>query len=415
LIVLWYFLYQRLNSSHTLSQVIADALGGGGDWLSPPEKPLSRQLRSTATTSYSDGRQRLPLKVLQEALRHSAREIRSWAQNITWRGFNVVLLDGSTVRLRPYGDIPERSPAHRCTTQTPYWCLMRVLVGFCFGTGLVLGTAMAASALSEQALAPQLLAQLLPQSLIVADRNFGVFSVVQAAAAARTEVLLRLTEVRARRLARCHQSPLRCPLDLDIRWTPTRHDKTDSQSPVQAVAGRLLVLRLQRRGFRHQLLYLFTSLTDRQSYCPADLLELYGVRWNAELNLRYVKTQLQLEALECKSLAMAEKEWVAGLLAYNLIRSVMVAAAAKARLSVYVLSFTRTRDFLWRWLPGQCPQALGDLAAWQRLLHCVAHCRHPRRKKPRPNEPRAKRGFAETFLLLKGDRALARMNIKPKS
>lgn len=415
LIVLWYLLFQRLHPNHTLSQVIADAFSGGADSLSLKNKPLSKQLRSTATTSYSDARQRLPLHVLGAALKHSAQEIRSWAQNITWRGWNVVVLDGSTLRLRPYGDIPQRFPPHGTRSKTPYWCLIRVLVGFCFTTGLVVASAVAATSVSEQALAAKFLAQLLPQSLVIADRNFGVFSVVQAAAAARAEVLLRLTQVRAGRLAGVCHAKLRSGLDLPIRWTPTRSDKIDPHSPIQAVPGRLIVLRIQRRGFRPQLLCLFTTLTDPHTYSTADLLDLYGVRWHAELNLRYVKTQLELHALESKSADMAQKEWMAGLLAYNLIRSVMVAAAAHAKLPVHVLSFTRTRDFLWAWLARLCPSALRDPLAWNRLLDLVAHCLQPKRKKPRPNEPRAKRDYAEVFPPLRGDRATARKNINPKS
>ena len=53
-------------------------------------------------------------------------------------------------------------------------------------------------------------------------------------------------------------------------------------------------------------------------------MDLYGLRWHIELNLRYLKTQMRLTQLECKSAAMAEKEWVAGLLAYNLIRAAML-------------------------------------------------------------------------------------------
>jgi putative transposase len=358
------------------------------------------------------------LQVLQKALVQSGREIRSWAQNVAWRGFQVVLLDGSTVRLRPCGDIPKKLGVHRSRSKHSYWCLMRVVVGFCFCTGVLVGTATGTMSLSEQALAAQFLASLPPHCLIVGDRNFGVFSVLQAARAARVQVLVRLTKTRAQRLARLHHAKLQNGLDLWVDWAPTRQDKTDPNIPRQAVAGRLIALRVQRRGFRSQILYLFTTLRDQKTYAALDLLDLYGARWQAELNLRSVKTQLQLHALECKSAAMAEKEWIAGLLAYNLIRSLMVAAAAHSKLSVHILSFSRTLDFLRGWITRQSPCASAATTAWERLLARVAQCQHPRRKIPRPPEPRAKRYFHEIFPPLKGDRAVARQKLKtthPKS
>lgn len=416
LILLWYFVFQRLQDNHCLSKILADALTGGADCLSPRGKRLSQQLESEATTSLSDGRQRFPLAVLFAALSHSAQQIRSWIKNARWRDWNIILLDGSTVRLRSLGDLPKAFPPHRSTAKHPYWCLMRVVVGFCLTTGVVVGTAMAGVTTSEQALACQLLPQLLPQSLLVGDRNFGIFSVIQAARAANAQLLVRLTKVRALKLARTNNVHcLGTSMDLLVQWAPTRHDKVDPTLCLQPCAGRLLVMRVRRPGFRSQVLYLFTTLCDQSTYTAAELLELYGARWQVELNLRFVKAQMKLGFLRCKSAQMARKEWVAGLLAYNVIRSLMVAAASQAQVPITVLSFSRTREFLQSWIQRHNWHRLNDLALWQRLLLLIAKCRQPHRKKPRPPEPRAIRYFNQDFPALKGDRALARKKLTLKS
>src|SRR5205823_4813024 len=75
LITLWYLVFQRLNYNHHLSYVVQDALAGGADRLSPRGKKLSRQLRSEATSSFSDARQRLPLELCRRVLRHSAAQM----------------------------------------------------------------------------------------------------------------------------------------------------------------------------------------------------------------------------------------------------------------------------------------------------------------------------------------------------
>ncbi len=61
LITLWYLIWQWLQPRHTLEAAVTDARRGGADRLCARGKPLSRGIRSTATTAYSDARQRLPL------------------------------------------------------------------------------------------------------------------------------------------------------------------------------------------------------------------------------------------------------------------------------------------------------------------------------------------------------------------
>ena len=57
-------------------------------------------------------------------------------------------------------------------------------------------------------------------TLFVADRNFGVYSVVRAAVAAHAHALVRLTQARAQKLAREAQVKLQNGLDQPVQWTP---------------------------------------------------------------------------------------------------------------------------------------------------------------------------------------------------
>jgi hypothetical protein len=142
-IILWYFIFQRLSPDHTLSKALSDAFAGGADCLSPKGKALSVQLRSEATTAFSDARHRLPVAVLSETLIHSAQQIRSWAEGLLWHSWNVALLDGSTLRLRPHEKISQEFPPHHTAKgNTAYWCLMRVVAAFCLTSGVVLNCAM---------------------------------------------------------------------------------------------------------------------------------------------------------------------------------------------------------------------------------------------------------------------------------
>lgn len=413
LITLWYLIFQRLGPNHHLSQVQEDALAGGADRLSPRGKRLSQQLRSEATTSFSDARQRLPLQVCRQALRRVVEQTHKTLQIPEKFGLKVGLMDGSTCRLRPFGDIPRHFAPHRPgnAKKPPYWCLARVVGVFCWATGSVLHSAMAGLKTSEQALAGQLLSEgSWIGWLLVGDRNFGVYYVARALLAAQAQAVLRLTEVRARKLARAAGLKLQAGLDAPIDWVPSSHDQCPAGLARGPVSGRLLAVRVNPRGFRSFTLYLFTTLTDPLR-CPAsELAEVYGRRWNVELSFRYLKTQMNLGFLECHSADLVRKEWLAGLIAYNLIRWTMGTAAALAKVPISLLSFSRTRQLLLGWL-ARSPLHRRSVRSWKRLLSRIAKARQPKRRKRRPPEPRAVRPYANDAAHLFGSRAAARQKL----
>jgi hypothetical protein len=409
LISLWYCIFQRLSDNHRLSHVVQDARAGGADSLSPKGKRLSRQLRSEATTSFSDARQRLPLNAFIKTLHHSAERIGSVIDSALWLGYQVALLDGSTLRMRPFGDIPLHFPPHRpgnCK-KDPYWCVARVLGMFSLATGAILDTAMGSLKASEQALTALILKRSWEKWVLVADRNFGVYSVALAAVAAQAHLVARLTQARAAKLARMGGLSLAPGLDAPMVWSPSSHDQCPEGLDPLPVQGRLLAIGIARPGFRPFTLYLFTTLADAQVHTATALAELYGQRWRVELYLRYIKTQMDLGFLECHSADMVRKEWLAGLIAYNIIRWTMGCAAALAGVPVHELSFSRARELILGWCIRQSGRR-PSVHSWKILLRRISQARLPQRRKPRPPEPRGIRVFNKNFPKLEGDRSKAR-------
>jgi hypothetical protein len=403
---LWSLIFQRLAADHTLEQVVADALAGGADALG---RGLSKKLRSAATVSFSNARQRLPLAFLFDSLARQARRILTLNPDTLWHGLIVCLLDGSTVRLRPYGDIPRRFPPNGNQARSvPYWCLMRVVVGFCARSGAALACARGSFFRSEQLLACRMmLRRTIGPCLYVGDRNLGLFRIVQTARIVGGHVLLRWTDIRARRL-------LGRPLRLGshpVLWSPTSHDRLQPGCSKAPLPGRLLVVAIRRKGFRSQTLYLFTSLTDPVDYPLSELVDLYGLRWHIELNLRHLKTQRRLVQLECQSAPMAQKEWLAGLMAYNVLRTAMLCAALRRQISPLLLSFSLSRRHLEHGL-ALYGSGAATLREWHRLLALLGQARWPRRRKPRPQEPRAQRHLRQPYPPLIGSREKARQQLK---
>jgi len=405
LVSLWYLLFQWLNHDHTLDAVVTDALAGGADRLNPK---LSRRLRSSSTGPYSDARARLPQEFLAQTLRLQGQRLTSQSPTTLWKGLLLTLLDGSTIRLRPFGDIPKEFPPHSNQYQKKtYWCLMRVVVNFCAWSGAALDCALGSTALSEQALACQILLRAVAPSLFLGDRNFGIFRVVQTARQVHQHLLLRLTNSRAVKLL----GRRLCTGDFQLIWKATRHDQLQPDCSTEPVQGRLIIERLERPGFRSQWLCLFTTLTDAFAHPPKELVQLYGRRWQVELDLRYLKAQMSAAQLEVHSASMARKQWLACLLAYNLVRAAMLCAALQKGISPLTLSFSASRRRLEWWLRDLGRTVPQILVSWDRMLKELAQCRLPNRKKKRPAEPRAKRRLPTSFPSLVGSRVQARKKL----
>lgn len=414
-IILWYLVFQRLNDDRTLSAVIKDLRAGGADRLAPRGRKPSRRARSTRTSAYNQARQRLPLKLLQAALTHVADALcRLAGADPNGRTAPAPerrvrqLLDGSTLAMLLNELLAKEFSPGKNQRGRSGWCLMRIAVGFCAKTGAVLSATCGAQEQSEQAMAWSLMEHAAAFTVWIGDANFGVWSIVAQAQRLHQDVLVRLSSTRARRL--CAGQPLASGQQRWITWKPTRDDKVPPGAECKPVQGRLIYVRVQRDR-RWIDLWLFTTLPARDY--PIELLvRWYGQRWQAELNFRYVKTQLKMEVLHVGSPAMARKEFYAGLLAYNLVRTVMWEAGERLEQEQAVISFSEARRIviarLKDWGRALCTGALPP-AAWLRVLRDeVALHTLPKRRKPRPNEPRLVRYRRHKFPPLRGSRAAAR-------
>ncbi len=408
-------IFQRLSDDHTLSAVIKDLRAGGADRLAPRRRKLSRRVRSTKTSAYNQARQRLPLALLQAALTHVAATLARMVGGES--GGRTApppprrtrqLLDGSTLAmLQTPGLAKEFSPGKNQRGNSG-WCLLRIVVGFCAKTGAVLSATCGAQEHSEQAMAWSLMEHAEAFTVWIGDANFGIWSIAAQATRFHQDVLVRLSPSRARRL--CAGRPLRSGEERWITWNPTHADKVPPGTERKPVAGRLIYVRL-KRDRRWIDLWLFTTLPG--SDYPIELLvSWYGQRWQAELNFRYVKTQLKMDVLHVGSAAMARKEFYAGLLAYSLVRATMWQAGERLEQPLAAISFSEARRLvlsrLKDWGRALCTRRLA-LSVWLRAL-CEEVALHtlPNRRKPRPNEPRLVRHRRHKFPPLRGSRAAAR-------
>jgi hypothetical protein len=84
---------------------------------------------------------------------------------------------------------------------------------------------------------------------------------------------------------------------------------------------------------RFRQLFLITTLIDAEEHTRAEIAQLSGVRWNAELDIRAIKSDLNLVHVRCTSPEMVRLELWTTLLAYNLIRTVGRCCMANSRVN----------------------------------------------------------------------------------
>ena len=156
-----------------------------------------------------------------------------------------------------------------------------------------------------------------------------------------------------------------------------------------------------------------TNLLDPIEYSKQDLAELYRARWNQELDLRPIKTTMQMDVLRCKTPELVRKEVWTHLLAYNLIRTVMAQAAHKHDVQPRTLSFKGAAQTLETFQPliayvGRRSHQFRE-QLFQELLDAISA--HRVANRPDRFEPRKKKRRRMPYDLLMKPRAEAKLDI----
>jgi hypothetical protein len=134
---------------------------------------------------------------------------------------------------------------------------------------------------------------------------------------------------------------------------------------------------------------------------------LFRLRWHVELDLRAIKTTLQMAELSCNTPEMNEKEVWVYFLAYNLIRTLMAQAASRAHVPARSLSFKHTVQLWGEWVVRGLSGAADDSLSL--LFRLIGQLRVNNR--PGRIEPRARKRRPKPYPWLKIPREQARANI----
>jgi hypothetical protein len=124
--------------------------------------------------------------------------------------------------------------------------------------------------------------------------------------------------------------------------------------------------------------------------------DLYERRWEGEIDIRSIKSVMQMEFLRCKSPEMVHKEIWAHLLAYDLLRTAMAVAAFENGLEPRQVSFKGAKQAVTAFAPKlEAARPKDRPALIDAMLEVIAYHRvgdRPGRWEPRATKRRPRHG-----------------------
>lgn len=388
LVTLWVFLGQVLSADHScraaVARLIAHRVARGDSAC------------SSETGAYCQARKRLPEKFFSSVCRSIGRKLEDQVQaDWLWKGRHVYMFDGTTT-LMP--DTPENQKAYPQTCRQKSGAgmpLARVAAVISLSCGVVLDLGIAKYAGKNQgevSLLHKLSGLFSAGDVLLADCLMCNWRALFSLKDRGVDVVTRLNKAhrkadfrRGKRLGK-DDHLVRWPKPGSIRsvdW-PTYHSFPDS------IVVREARVYVEQPGFRTKAIVVVTTLLDPVQYPKEELALLYRARWNNELDLRSIKSVMQMECLRCKTPELVRKEIWTHVLAYNLIRTIMAQAASQYELLPRTISFKGTMQTLEAFQPMLAMRGETSRAFRQRLYEKLLEAVVTHRVGDRPNriEPR---------------------------
>ena len=371
-VVLWAFLAQALRDEKAAScaRAVKD--------IRTYQVETGGRVPSDNTGDYCRARAKLSRQVLRKLTRQAAKLVEKRAKaDWLWHGLHAKLVDGSTLTMP---DTPENQQAFpQLASQQPGvgFPIARICVVLSLATACIHDFAMGpyeGKETGETALLRTLLDGFEEGEVAVFDRYFCSYMMLALLQLRGVQVCARLHQCRETDLCRARQLG---PDDHLVTWTRPQRPEWMSEETYATIPETLTLRQVEfdvsEQGKRTETITVVTTLLDPEAFPPEDIAQLFGCRWNVELDIRHIKQTLNLDHVRCKSPEMVEREVWTTLLAYNLVRKVIAAAAAVHDKQPRQLSFTGACEAIqssWMLVATASCRDLGEL--WRVTLEGIA-------------------------------------------
>jgi Transposase DDE domain len=389
-VTIWAWLSQVLDNDKSLRNTVGRILF----WLGES----NAELPSVDTGAYTKARQRLPSSVLEETLAESAQQLQGLVppENY-WCGHRLQAFDGTTISME---DTPANQKSYPQPNTQKLGCgfpLVRLVAWFCVVTGAILSIAIAPYLTSEWELSRLMYKLLKPGDLVVADSAYGTYVDLALVKENLADAVFHKHHARntdflqGERLGKgdhivTWQKPNKCPDAMS---------REDFMTLPESMEVREVEISIEQKGFRPKKIILVTTLLDSKRYSKVKLAELYRLRWSStEVNFKHIKTTLKMEKIAAKTPDVVRKDIIVHLIAYNLLRAVMIEAVISTDLSPLRLSLQGTRQHFNHFKSSVSGACNTEIKRLYKVLLSIVYCEwipfRPDRAEPRVVKRRPK-------------------------
>ena len=387
---IWGFLSQVLSEDHScrdaVSRMIAHRAANGIRVCSPN------------TASYCNARSRIGTSVLSTLATRTAEELQtSVGDQWKWNGRSVYIVDGSHVSMPDTAKNQAMYP--QPPTQKPGlgFPLARITVALSLATGACHNLAIApykGKGTGEKTLFRRMYDTFNPGDVVLADALFDDYFIACELCNRGIDIVARAQHERAG--SRMAQSK---PDDDIIVWQRPNKPRGMTGKKYRSYPKHLLMRQVtvdaRDKNNRVKQFKVITTILD-QSIDGKQIGDLFERRWDGEVDIRSIKSTMQMDILRCKTPDMVHKEIWTHLLAYNLLRTVMAVAADENEIEPRKVSFKGAKQALTAFAPKIEAARPEDRATLiDAMLTTIAYHRvgdRPGRWEPRARKRRPKRG-----------------------
>ena len=360
---------------------------------------------STATGGYCKARARLPVDMVRDLTRFTGQLIDQKVRDKwRWQGRRVRIVDGTTVTLPDTPENQKRYPQLSSQKSGLGFPMCRLVGITCLSSGALLDSAMcpvSGKGNDEQSLLRTMIKTFENNDILLGDAFYATYFLIAEIQEMGVDAVFEQHGSRKRSTDFRRGKKLGSKDHLIVINRPRSPPAWMSQETFDSMPETLTVRELNVKGK-----ILITTLCCPVTATKEDLKNLYKSRWNIELDIRHIKTTMGMDALSCLSPDMAEKEIWVYLLAYNLIRLIMIESALLCDVIPRQLSFKHTIQL---WLTFHQQTGTANIELIKELLLLVGQLRVGNRT--RRVEPRVIKRRPKAYSMMVKSRSILRQEI----
>jgi hypothetical protein len=300
---------------------------------------------SPNTASFCKARARLPQKGLEAIYQRLAREIEAQTTDDgLWQQRRVKIVDGTGLSMpdtRANQKIYPQSQRQKPGCGFP---VIKLVATFSLASGAILGFVKGTLHDAERILFKDLWDLFEPGDVVLADSAFCSYADYYFLSQRRIDCVMANHQRRTKGLefVKSLGKQDRLLYWIKMKPCPSWLEKSQWAKVPEKLLIREVSFSVTIRGFRTKKITLATTLFDQRQYPKEDLAQLFRRRWMAELYLRDIKSTMGMDILRCKTPDMVHKELIMYMIAYNLIRSLILQSSMILQVQMDRLSFKGT-------------------------------------------------------------------------